>query len=232
MCYVNFDFCEVEYNKRKYQVLIPKNCSQFWVHQRLWTGNGFYPEMELSGNRAGLEALRNACAVLAGSDNVVVYFPCKQNKIPAAFLEHDEKYHPDACNYLEMVLMKPNALKVSDWKEIRKCIAKMQPGEWTYHLECDFKDMQTPTKYEYCKAGAKQTVAFDTVFYNIPRHEYPALTSWIEKFLERELENNFRDAPFDSDLVLFYCGSGLEVDMLFWDEDIYRDIEKKEKVGK
>lgn len=225
--YESWNYYEVWYNRRKYQILIPKDCSQFWVHQRLWTGNGFYPEIELSGNRTGLEALRNACAVLAGNDNVVVYFPCKQNKIPSVFLEHDEKYHPDACRYLEMVLLKPNALKISDWKEIRKRLSKMKAKEWIYNFQCDFKDMQTPKKYEYCKPAAKQTVAFDTVFYNIPSHEYPSITSWIETFLERELEKNLRETPSYADFVLFYWGGGLEVDLLFWDEDIYREVEEK-----
>lgn len=226
---VKFNYYEVWYEKRQYQILIPKNYSQFWVHQRLWTGNGFYPEIELSANRKGLEELRNACAVLAGSDNVVVYFPCKQNKIPSAFFEHDEKYYPDACKYLEMVLLKPNTLKISDWKEIRKRISKMKARERIYHFESDFKDMQTPEKYEYCESAAKQSFGYDTVFYNIPRHEYPSIAAWVEKFLERDLEKNFCNSSFDSDCVLFYCGGGLEVDMLFWDEDIYAEV--KEKMG-
>lgn len=227
---VKFDYYEVWYERRKYQILIPKNYSQFLVHQRLWTGNGFYPEIELSANRKGLEELRNACAVLAGSDNVVVYFPCKQNKIPSAFLEDDEKYHPNACKYLEMVLLKPNALKISDWKEIRKRISKMKARERIYYFECDFKDMQIPKKYEYCEPDAKQLFAFDTVFYNIPRHEYPSIASWIEKFLERELEKRFRDMPYYPDFVLFYCGGGLEVDMLFWDKDIYAEVKKMSEI--
>lgn len=231
----NFDYYEIEYNKRKYQILIPRNCSQFRIQQRLWAGSGFYAEIEFSGDRNGLEVLRNACAVLAGKDNVVVYFPCKNNEIPPALLEYDENYHQGAYKYLDLVLMKPNTLKISDWKEIRRRILKMRARKRIYHFESDFKDMQTPEKYEYCESDAKQSFGFDTVFYNILRHEYPALTSWIEKFLERELEKNFRknvDYPYLCDLewCYFYCGGGLEVEMLFWDEAIYRKVKGKEEL--
>lgn len=222
---VKFNYYEIWCNKRKYQILTPQNCSQFCVLRDLGTGSGFYPEVQIITNRKGLEALRDSSAALAEEDNVAIYFPCKKNAAPQPLRVIIENYNPAAYEYLELVLMKPNTLKISDWKEIRKRISKMEAKEWGYNFKCDFKDMKINPKYEYCESVAKQKFGFDTVFYNIPRHECPGLASWMEKFLDDELEEKFRKIIYYPevgmlDCTYFYCNGGLEVEATFLDEDI------------
>ena len=212
MTKIEFEYYEIWCKYRKYQILIPKQDITRLIVLRLFcTSGGFWPEVTFYGNKSGLEAIRNACAVLAGQDNVVVYFPTKKNKVPKFFSPCVEE-NPEEYEFLELVFMKPNSLKISDWKEIRRRMTKKKPEKWDYYLETDFIDIHIKEKYTYRRKELKETFYFDTVFYNIPYYKYPELAQHLEEFIQS-----------NSDWDFFYFEGGKEVEMDFWDDDIWEE---------
>lgn len=149
--------------------------SQLWICH-FFDAGPYYGEVNIYGNRKGLEALRNACAALAGNDNIVVYFLCKDNIIPN-FMEGivDEV----GTVQLDLILMKPNSLKISDWKQIRNRIRKNPEKVKCYDFQRDFKDMHYKSKFAFRKPSGKEIFNFNSVFYNIPEYEYPSLAADI-----------------------------------------------------
>lgn len=212
MIKIEFEYYEIWCSNRKYQILIPKQDITKLIVLRLFcTSGGFWSDVTFYGNKSGLEAIRNACAVLSGQDNVVVYFPSKKNKVPKFFSACVEET-PEAYEYLDLVFMKPNSLKISDWKEIRKRMTKRKAEKRNYYIETDFINMHTEEKYIYRRKELKETFYFDTVFYNIPYYKYPELVKHLEEFLRSNAEWHF-----------FYCEGGKEVEMDFWGDDIWEN---------
>lgn len=131
MIHITWDYYEIWYHRKKYQVLIPKDISQLWIVYYPDADGHFDMDIDFFGNRKGLEAIRNACAALSKKDNIIVYLPCKKNNslpIYNYFFSDDSSIY--RTEFVDMVFMKPNSIKVSDWKEIRKCISKTKSRQW------------------------------------------------------------------------------------------------------
>lgn len=245
MVHIDWTCYEIWCKKRRCRVLIPEDISQFWVV--------FYPDadkmwetdMDLFGNRKSLEALRNACAALSEQDDIIVYFPCKRNNHLSLYNyffrdSNNLKTEPNRYEFTDLVLMKPNSLKISDWKEIRKRISRAKSQKWGYDFQGEFKDMHKKEKYKYRKETPKVMYHFDTVFFNAQSFEYPYLAYSVEEFIAPELEKNlYEDIRSGNQLrgeegyLWVYClrdrNNGwydFETGVFFWDNDIYQQVEK------
>ncbi len=239
MAYIEWDYYDIYCHKKRYQVLIPREISQFWMI--------YYPDahkmsgvdIDFIGNRKGLEALRNACTALSKKDNIIVYFPCKKNnKLPMYMYDYIFG-NPSGSRHIiaDFVLMKPNAIKMKDWKGIRKRIFKMKSGQWGYDFPYEFKDAYKKEKYLYRKEVPKMVYRFDTIFFNALWFEYPDLAHSVEEFLDSDLENIFQEdikagkyLTCEDYLWLYQlrCGNNswydFETGIFFWDNDIYQKV--------
>lgn len=201
--------------------MVPEGIAQFWT--TYWFGYWVYGgEVSIEGNREGLEAFRNACAALSLRENSAVYFPCRKNGGEWMSLQEKGRYA-----LRDLVLMKPNSLKVSDWKEIRNRISKTKPMKWSHTFQEKFEDMRVAEKYCY-RAEGKKTFRFDTVFYVFPQFVYPGIAAGTEMLLQEDLEYNARHFIYwKPDWMPLYCGADLSTEVGFLDDDIV-----KKQIGK
>ena len=143
--------CYEIWHKRKYCIFIPEDISQLWVIRYLLNTGAFDFEIDIIANRQGFEAICNACALLSEKNNIIIYFPCKRNKSTNRYFSIESKSY----EFIDLVFMKPDSLKISDWKEIRNRIsntkAKEQEYDFTAYSKCDFKDEHIEEKYKYRK---------------------------------------------------------------------------------
>lgn len=233
MTYITWDFYEIWYHGRSCRILVPKDISQLWTVYYPGASVHMEPEVDFFGNRKGLEALRNACAALSKKDDIIVYFPCKKNN-PSSMYNYffrDQTEPKKHELFMDLVFMKPNSVKIKDWKEIRKRISKMKSRQWGYDFQYEFKDMHVKPKYEYRKERPKAIYRFDTVFFNAPDFEYPDFASELEGFLVPELEKNFYEDIKEGKYLrgedfLWYKYMWEDFGIFFWDNDIYREVEK------
>lgn len=240
MAYITWNYYEVWYHRRRCRILIPRDISQLWI---VYYPDAAYWEMNVDfiGNRKGLEALRNAFAALAEKDDIIVYFPCKANDCLSVYnyFFSGAVFAIKNNKFVDMVFMKPNSLKVSDWKEIRKRIPETKGRQWGYNFQCEFRDMHKKEKDKYRREKPRVICNFDTVFFNAPSFEYPDLAYSIEKFLVPELEENFYEDIRDSnhlrgenylwEYMLKYNSQkhyDFETGIFFWDTDIYQEAKK------
>lgn len=184
---VKFKYYEFSYQNRESRILVPENISRFWAVHEI-NLKDFYPEITINGDREGIEALRDACAALSLEGCMAAYFPCRKNgeREIQEWIEEspEEQAERRARNFpLDLILMNPNSLKISDWKKIRRHISKMKAEEWKYTFREEFIDMRAPEKYRY-RSDVRRTMRFDTVFYIIPEYECPECVSEIEMFLQ------------------------------------------------
>lgn len=114
----------------------------------------------------------HACDILSQANNFIVYFPCKKNtQFPHHYFERPALDLGD--QFVDLVLMKPNSLKISDWKEIRRRIPMAKAQEWKTEFLHKNTDSYMDAKYEYRKDDfLKEIFRFDTVFYLTPWHGY------------------------------------------------------------
>lgn len=150
---VKFKYYEFSYQNRESRILVPENISRFWAVHEI-NLKDFYPEITINGDREGIEALRDACAALSLEGCMAAYFPCRKNgeREIQEWIEEspEEQAERRARNFpLDLVLMNPNSLKISDWKKIRRRISKMKAGEWKRTFREEFIDMRAPEKYRY-----------------------------------------------------------------------------------
>lgn len=237
---MKFKCYEIWY-KRKYCIFIPEDISQLWVIHYLLNTGVFDFEIDIIANRQGFEAICNACALLSEEKNIIVYFPCKRNKSTNRYfsIESTEEYKMGkSYEFIDLVFMKPDSLKISDWKEIRNRISSMKAKEQEYDFEHNFKYKHIEEKYKYRKKIIKEDVCFDTAFFNFPWHEYIAFESFMEKFLSSDMEERFFEAMMHDNLYrvsdeyqyVSKCYYGTrEIGVVFWDNDIFQEVEKQRK---
>lgn len=237
MAYITWNYYEIWYRKRRFRILIPKNIFQLWIVYYPDADGMFEMDIDFFGNRKGLEALRNACAALSEKDNIIVYFPCKRNDHLSVYnYFFQNEFILKKSEFADMVFMKPNTIKVSDWKEIRKRIPGAKSREWGYDFQCEFGDMCKKGKYEYRREEPSVIYRFDTVFFNTQSFNYPDLACSIEKFLTPELEKNFYEDIRDGNNLrgetylwlyrLRYDAHNwydFETGIFFWNTDIYQE---------
>jgi len=239
MAYTGWGYYDIHYNKKRYQVLIPGEISQFWIIYYPDAHKMFGVDIDFIGNRKGLEALRNACAALSKKENIIVYFPCKKNNKLPVYAYNYIFGNPSELRHImvDFVLMKPNTIKMKDWKGIRKRIFKMKSRQWGYDFPYEFKERDIKEKYLYRKEAPKVVYRFDTIFFNALWFKYPELAHSIEEFLNLGLENIFqKDIKAGKkltcqDYLWLYqlrCGTDnwydFETGIFFWDNDIYQKI--------
>lgn len=236
MPHKNWDYCEIWFQKRKYQILTPKNVSQLWiVHDLLNPGIGV--EIDFWGNRSGLEAVQDACAVLSETNNFLVYLPCKRN--PQYYLGNFlgiDQIQPSDSEFLDMVFLKPNGLKINDWKEIRSRI----PKTIKKNFRCNMKIKKKDTCCYYKKDTLKVVYRFDTLFFNCPRFLYPSLAAETKTFLDSNLEKTFFEDVKTNNHRLraedyLWCLSIspceiFETGVFFWDNDIYQQAQLRRQL--
>ena len=235
MPYITWDYYDICYNKRRCRILVPKEISQFWT-VRYNFGDDLSLDMDIIGNRKGLEALRNACAVLSNEENMIVYFPCKKNPVHPMF----DYFWPDGPDYwydyhfTKLILMKPNAVKISDWKEIRKRIRNRESGQWGCHFPHEFCDMHNDRKYSYRNMRVNVVYRFDTVFFNLPHFRYLDVAFDVEEFLNHDLEKVFREdikeegrLRGDDILCIEMEWPTFDLGLFFWDNDIYQETKRQ-----
>lgn len=232
--HVTFHYYEVWYRKRKYQILIPEDISQFWVTYSLYHGKIWGYNVDWIGNRKGFHALIHASDVLSQNHNFIIYFPCKKvEQFPHHYFDFPVIYE-GYDNLTDLVLAKPNSLKISDWKEIRQRIPKTKAKKWKTDFIHKDADSYINKKYRYRKDDfLKEIFRFDTVFYLAPWYEYQHWLFFLVDFLNQDLENIFFDDISHSNnlrgeiLDYFYYNSYSrknmftgEIGAVFWDNDI------------
>ncbi|MDE7312638.1 MAG: hypothetical protein K2N87_13625 [Eubacterium sp.] len=237
MSYITWDYYDICCNKRRCRILVPKEISQFWTICYN-SGDLFQVDIDIIGNRKGLEAFRNACAVLANEENMIVYFPCKKNPVNPMF----DYFHPEGTiwrwygnfYFTEFVLMKPNMVKISDWKEIRKRIRSSESGQWGCHFPHEFCDMHNDKKYRYRNIRLNVVYRLDTEFFNLPYFGYSELACDMEEFLNHDLEKMFREDIKERErfrgediLCMEAKRPGFELGLVFWDNDIYQETTRQ-----
>ena len=79
-----------------------------------------------------------------------------------------------------MVFLKPNVLKISDWKEIRRRIEKTPKRPWRYMQKMPQKNWP-----DYQKDLTKVRCCFDTLFFLASPSLYSRLAEEVEKLSER-----------------------------------------------
>lgn len=237
--------CYEIWHKRKYCIFIPEDISQLWVIRYLLNTGVFDFEIDIIANRQGFEAICNACALLSEENNIIVYFPCKRNKSTNRYfsIESTEEYKMGkSYEFIDLVFMKPDSLKICDWKEIRNRIsnvkAKEQVYDFTDNFRQDLKYEHIEKKYKYQKKIIKEEFCFDTVFCNFPWHAYIDFKSFIEKFLNPDMEERFFEAVTNDNLYrvsdeysyVSKCYYGTrEIGGVFWDNDTFQKVEEQRK---
>lgn len=224
---VIFDFYEITYRGRNYRILQPRDIGQFWLINQL-DGGCNWTEVNFYGNREGLNAWGNACGALVGDEPLLVYFPCKRNRGTCEiFSVYDAESWDLAATteFLDLVLMKPGTLKISDWKGIRACLAKEKAKNRSVSAEYVLKNRRVKEKYKY-RSEKKEVIRFDTLFYNFPHYEYLELASQISRFLDWDREKDFSEdirsggKRLRGEKILFECGGNV-VWISFWDNEIW-----------
>lgn len=212
----NWDLREIRCQKRSYQLLMPKNISGLAIQHCCVNPGELGVDIDFWGDRRGLEALRDACALLSGEHCFPVYFPCKKNKAHFFFFAGDTDWE-----FLDMVLLKPNILKISDWKEIRRRIEKTPKRPWRYI-------QKTPQKNwpDYQKDLTKVRCRFDTLFFLASPNLYSRLAKDVEKFLFLDLEKMFRKGiqkkPWELPEDYLWFLNNFEAGVFFWNAKLYR----------
>jgi len=238
MEYITWSIYEVWWKKRKYRIVIPEKISRLWaVYYRAVDKLGV--TVDFLGNRDGLEALRQACTVLAEKNDMIVYIPCKKNnKIPMYAMNDFISAKIDTKNedFVDLVFMKPNLLCIKDWKEIRNIIFRMQKRRWKGEVSSGNIDSSKKSTDRWKRKCGKAVYRFDTVFFNTFSCEYSYLASDIEEFLNTDLEKNFcediirNDGRLRGETYLWYgcfqqCCSKkhyeFETGIFYWDNEIY-----------
>lgn len=221
---VKFKYYEISYRNRESRILVPENISRFWAVREIFLKD-FYPEITINGDREGIEALRDACAALSLEGCMAAYFPCRGTG--ERFLQEwlkepqEEQEEMRARNFpLDLVLMNPNSIKISDWKKIRRRISKMEAGEWKHTFREEFIDMRASEKYLY-RCDVRRTMRFDTVFYIIPEYECPECVSEIEEFLQ-DPPGNWGNLPAWRPLYQFEP-HGDATELYLWEDGALKD---------
>ncbi|MCM1233901.1 MAG: hypothetical protein NC489_27665 [Ruminococcus flavefaciens] len=243
---MKFKYYEI-WRQRKYCVVIPEDISELWVIHHLLNMEPFGFEINIIANRQGFEAICNACALLSENSNIIVYFPCKKNKSTNPIysfenIEEFQKYEIKRYEFMDLVFMKSNTLKISDWKEIRNRISSTKAKELEYdftnNFKRDFKYEQIKEKYKYREKILKEVFRFDTAFCNFPWHEYIALEFFVEDFLSADMEERFFEAVMHDSMwrvsdeyqyVSKCYYDTREIGVVFWDNDIFQKVEECRK---
>lgn len=225
MAYITWDYYQIWYGGRSYQVLIPKDISQFWTIYYMDINDRLGVDVDFFGNRSGLEALRNACAALSEKENMVIYFPCKKNNHLLLCNFCFQEAAPECYEFVDLVFMKPNSIKIKDWKEIRRRLFKMKSRQWGYDFQCDFSCIRK--KYRYREEEPKVIYRYDTLFCNALSFVYKDLAYGVEEFLEPDLKKNFYEDIKREDgrlrgETIFYGQRWDEFGAVFWANDIYQ----------
>lgn len=228
---ITWNYYDIWYGKRRCQVLMPEDISQLWVTQYSGPGQGGM-DFDFWGNRKGLEAVRDACATLTEKNNLIIYLPCKNNSCP--FLQ--DYYLTDLYTYeykfVDFVLMKPGAVKIDDWKQIRNRIWKTKGQKWSYHFQNESGNTYKKDKYGYWEEFSQIYYRYDTIFLNFFPFKYPELAYQMDSFLEANLEDIFLEDIRNDDRLrgedyLWFYGDwkkGFESGVYFWDDDIYKKV--------
>lgn len=232
--HVTFHYYEVWYRKRKCQILIPEDITQFWVVYSLYNGKLLGINVDWIGNRKGFNALIHASDVLSQDNHFIIYFPCKKGKqFPHHYFDRSVPYK-EYDKLVDLVLMKPNSLKISDWKEIRQRIPKTKSKKWKTIFVYKNADSYLNEKHRYKKNDfLKEIFRFDTVFYLAPWYEYHHWLFILEHFLSQELEDIFfedisHSSNLSGEILSYFCYNSYsrknmftgEIGAVFWDNDI------------
>lgn len=243
MAHITFDYYEVWHHGRSCQILIPGDISRFWTTWYRNLKDQLGPDIDFFGNRKGLEMFRNACAAMSEKNNLTVYIPCRKNS--RLFLDRYFSLEPEWMEFVDLVFMKPNSLKIEDWKEIRRCLPRMKSRQWGYDFPDGSRFIYKGKKKEYRKETLKMTYRYNTIFLNALSCEYADWVSYVEEFLEPNLEKNFLE-----DMIRFHNGEKGVIlrgqtsclfgwcaprtngaGVFFWDDDIFQKAEDKICLG-
>ena len=195
---IKFSRYDIRYRGHNYSILIPKETGQLQFYTYLFKECC----QDWMGSRAGLEALMFSAVILGFNPmNKIIYFPT--DKESETILEQSWRERVKLVNVVDrvdLIFTTPYVpFQRSRWKKIRKMLRYVKPKSYVLHYD----EKRTQAYFErsiakwkkseswYKKEYAMGETVSGTHICVFSRHQFQQIYLSINKFLKRNLEQEF-----------------------------------------